>query len=105
MSWIPFRKIARFFPGVEELILIKGRSTVPRGLVPWEAFEKVDKPFSWQDKEDDIVVLYSGLMKDKEPLLAKESRLRKVTRMALPGVVETPEPTSNFGEGLWPVCI
>jgi hypothetical protein len=104
MSFKPFRKIARQYPGVEELILIKGKSMVPGGQIPWEAFEKVNERFSWQDYEHDLVVQYRRLLIENEPLLAKDSRLRKIQRMTLPGVVETAGLSPSSGKGMWTCC-
>lgn len=105
MSFKPIRKIARLYPGVEELILIKGKSIIPRGQIALEEFEKVEEHFAWQGCENDVVVLYSRELEVKEPQLAKELKLKKVTRMTLPGVIETAEPTSNTGQGMWTCCL
>ena len=104
MSFKPFRKIARQYPGVEELILVKGKNMVPYGQIPWEDFEKVDERFSWQDYENGLVVQYMRLLKEKEPLLAKDSRLRKIQRMTLRGVIEITDPSPSSGKGMWTCC-
>jgi hypothetical protein len=103
MSFNPFPKIVRFYPRLESLILVGGRSVVPRGEIDEAEIFPVDWQFDWAG-EDDFLTLAQKAWREIEPSGEKKLKLKRVWHGTLPGVVDDLKRSSDAGKGLWTCC-
>lgn len=103
MSFNPFPKILRFYPGIENLILIGGKSAVQRDQINKEDITFVNETFDWA-REEGLMALAKKAWKDLEPSGDKPLLLKHIWRATLPGVIDNGKRNSDPAKGLWTCC-
>lgn len=102
MSHNPFPKILRFYPKIENLILIGGRGNAQRSDINKADISIVHEKFSWA-LEDDLLTLARKAWRDLKPTGGRMS-LKHIWRGALPDLVNNVKRGCNPKKGLWTCC-
>jgi 2EXR family len=103
MTYNPFPKIVRFYPAVEKLIIISGKSSTRRGEINKDNIYFVRKVLEW-DCNRDLLALAEKAWMDLEPSGGKPMALSRIWQATLPDVVDGVKRSSDPKKGLWTCC-
>ena len=103
MTYNPFPKILRFYPTVEKLIIISGRSSTKRGEINKDDISFVSKVFEW-DRKGDLLALAQMAWMDLEPSGEQTMTLSRIWRATMQDVVDDVKRSSDPMKGLWTCC-
>lgn len=103
MTYNPFPKILRFYPAIERLILISGKSNAQRGEIEKKEVSFTTKVFEW-DRTGDVMGLARKAWEELDLTGEKPLPLTQVWRASIPDVVDNIKRSSDPTKGLWTCC-
>lgn len=103
MTYNPFPKILRFYPAIERVILIGGKSTAKRGEIYKSKVFFMTEVFDW-DPTGDVMGLARKAWEELDPSGEKPLPLIQVWRASLPDVVDNIKRSRDPAKGLWTCC-
>jgi hypothetical protein len=103
MKFNPFPKILRFYPGIENLILIGSKSSAKRDEIDKTDLALVDKSFEWECG-DGLLALAKIAWTDLDPTVEKPLPLTYIWRATISDIVDDVKRSTDPTNGLWTCC-
>lgn len=104
MTVNPFPKILRYYPSVERLILISGKSDAARSQLKKSEISFVSMQFEW-DSEGDLMKLARTAWMALSPTGRWPFALKQIWRGTLPDVEDSLKTAGSQKNALWTCCV